>query len=107
MLTNETLIEERLADARAIAWDTCHKIYLLMDDEQVEQMREYDYDPLITAEQATPEIMFRWLEKWWAESCSLRFIEAVSTDNDTPNLGFKRHECATVFETLIPQFDEE
>ena len=100
MLTNETLIEERLADARGIAWDTCHKIYLLMDDEQVEDMRDLGYDTLITVNdnQATPEIMFRWLEKWWASSCSLRFIEAVSSNPTDPNQGF---------ESLIPQFDEE
>jgi hypothetical protein len=100
MLTNETLIEERLTDAKAIAWDNCHKIYLLMDDEQVSLMRGYGYDTLITVNenQATPEIMFRWLEKWWAESCSLRFIDAVSTHLTDPNQGF---------ESLIPQFDEE
>jgi hypothetical protein len=98
MLTNETLIEERLATARGIAWDTCHKIYVLMDDEQVEDMRDLDYNPIITADQATPEIMFRWLEKWWAESCSLRFIDAVSSNPTDPNQGF---------ESLISQFDEE
>ena len=103
MLENETLIEERLATARGIAWDTCHKIYLLMDDEQVEEMRECGYDRLITADQATPEIMFDYLRVWWNQSCSLRFIEAVSTDNDTPDFGFKRHETATIFETLIAQ----
>ena len=107
MLTNETLIEERLADARGIAWDTCHKIYLLMDDEQVEQMREYGYDTLITAEQATPEVMLEYIHGWWSDSCGLRFIEATSTDPNTPNLGFKRHKYATTFESLIPQFDEE
>jgi len=42
------LVKERVVDAKAIAWDTCHKIYVLMDDEQVELMRGYEYDPLIT-----------------------------------------------------------
>jgi hypothetical protein len=107
MLDNETLIEERLADARGIAWDTCHKIYLLMDEKQVEQMREYNYDSIITSDQATPKIMLEYIRRWWSDSCGLRFVESIRTDHDTPNLGFKRHECATVFETLIPQFDEE
>ena len=48
-----SLVEERVADAKAIAFDTCHKIYLLMDDEQVETMRGYGYDPLITNEEMT------------------------------------------------------
>ena len=50
------LVRERLVDAKAIAWDDCHKIYLLMDDEQVALMREYRYDTLITKEEKTPEI---------------------------------------------------
>jgi len=32
---NERLLEI-LPDIKAITWDTCHKIYLLMDEEQVE-----------------------------------------------------------------------
>ena len=92
------LVKERVVDARAIAWDTCHKIYLLMDNEQVELMRTYGYDPLITAEESTPEEMFATLEKWYDDSCGLRFIYAVSTNHDDPNEGF---------ETLIGQFDDE
>ena len=45
------LVTERVSEAKAIAWDTCHKIYVLMDNEQVELMREYGYDPLITKEE--------------------------------------------------------
>lgn len=97
-----SLVKERVADAKAIAWDNCHKIYLLMDDEQVELMREYGYDPLITSSEATPEQMLSLLEKWFADSCGLRFIDAVRTHHDDPNLGF---------ETLIGQgeydLDEE
>ena len=94
------LVKERLVDAKAIAWDTCHKIYVLMDDEQVELMRGYEYDPLITKEQATPEEMFATLQEWYEDSCGLRFIDAVSTNHENPNAGF---------ETLIGQgdFDED
>ena len=42
-------VEDSLSYAKAIAWDTCHKIYVLMDDEQVALMRQYEYDPIITA----------------------------------------------------------
>lgn len=92
------LVRERLVDAKAIAWDTCHKIYLLMDDEQVELMRGYGYDPLITKDDATSEQMFDLLQKWFDESCSLRFIDAVNTNKENPNAGF---------ETLIGQFEME
>lgn len=94
------LVRERVVDAKAIAWDTCHKIYLLMDDEQVELMRQYDYDPLITKDEMSSDEMLATLEKWFDDSCGLRFIDAVSTHPDDPNLGF---------ETLIGQgeFDDE
>jgi hypothetical protein len=92
------LVKERVVDAKAIAWDTCHKIYLLMDDEQVELMREYGYDPLITKEEATSEQMLTTLQKWFDDSCDLRFIDAVSTNKENPNAGF---------ETLIGQFEFE
>ena len=92
------LVEDRVSDAKAIAWDTCHKIYLLMDDEQVEKMREYEYDPLITSEESDPYTMFETLKNWYDDSCGLRFIEAVSTNHENPNAGF---------ETLIGQFENQ
>jgi len=90
------LVRERIPEAKAIAWDTCHKIYLLLDDEQVEVMRGYGYDPLITSEEATPDEMMRILERWYDDSCSLRFINAVRTNHENPNAGF---------EQLIEQFE--
>jgi hypothetical protein len=96
-MVNFGLVEDRVSEAKAIAWDTCHKIYLLMDDEQVEKMREYGYDPLITSEEADPYTMFELLKNWYDDSCGLRFIDAVSTHPTDPNLGF---------ETLIGQGDD-
>jgi hypothetical protein len=92
----DTLVKERVSEAKAIAFDTCHKIYLLMDNEQVELMREYGYDPLITKEDASPDVMLATLQEWYEDSCGLRFIEAVSTNHENPNAGF---------ETLIGQGD--
>jgi hypothetical protein len=85
-----------IADAKAIAWDTCHKIYVLMDDAQVEKMREYGYgdeqdpDSLITKEQMTSQQMLDTVKKWYDESCFLRFVEAVETTPEgiDPNEGF-------------------
>lgn len=95
-MTDFMMVAEAVADAKAIAWDTCHKIYLLMDDEQVEKMREYGYDPLITKEESTPQEMLETLKEWYEDSCDLKFIDAVSTHPTDPNLGF---------ETLIGQFE--
>lgn len=97
-MKNLELVRERVSEAKAIAWDTCHKIYVLMDDEQVELMREYQYDDLITKEKMTTEQMVDTLEDWFGASCSLRFIQAVSTNYEDPNEGF---------ESLIGQFEFE
>jgi hypothetical protein len=88
-MNNLELVTERVSEAKAIAWDTCHKIYLLMDDEQVEVMRGYEYDPLITKEEMTSEEMLSTLEKWYEDSCGLRFIQAVNTNHLNPNEGFE------------------
>ena len=88
-MNNLELVRERVSEAKAIAWDTCHKIYVLMDDEQVELMREYEYDPLITKEEMTSEEMLSTLEKWYEDSCGLRFILAFNTNHLNPNEGLE------------------
>jgi len=97
-MKNPDLVYDRINNAKAIAWDTCHKIYILMDSEQVDLMRGYGYDPLITADQMSADEMFDLVQEWYEDSCSLRFIDAVSTNHINPNAGF---------ETLVSQFDEE
>ena len=91
-------VEDYVQTAKGIAWDECHKIYVLMDDEQVELMRGYGYDPVITSSVANPHSMLELLKCWYEESCELKFIEAVTTNHEDPNAGF---------ETLISQFDED
>lgn len=91
-------VEEVLGDARGIAWDTCHKIYVLMDDEQMSLMETYGYDPLISADDTTPAEMLETIKGWYEESCGLRFVDAVATNHENPNAGFT---------TLIGQFEDE
>jgi hypothetical protein len=81
-------LDEYTASAKAIAWDNCHKIYILMDDEQVELMRQYGYDPLITSDEMTPEQMLEQVLDWYEDSCGLRFVNAVHTNPSDPNEGF-------------------
>ena len=85
-------------DAKAIAWDTCHKIYVLMDDEQVELMRSYGYDELLTSDELTAEEMSKRVVEWFENSCCLRFVSAVSTDIENPNDGFV---------SIVSQFENE
>ena len=97
-MINYDLINDRVGSAKGIAWDNCHKIYILMDSEQVDLMKEYGYDPLITADQMSSDEMFNQVIEWYEDSCSLRFIDAVSTNHINPN---------AAFETLVSQFDEQ
>jgi hypothetical protein len=79
-------LDEYTNEAKGIAWDTCHKIYILMDDEQVALQRSYGYgddpdpDSLITSEQMTGDEMKKEVMEWFESSCSLRFISAVSSN---------------------------
>jgi hypothetical protein len=78
-------VREYTDEAKGIAFDTCHKIYVLMDDEQVALMREYGYgedDPnaIATSSQLDPAEMATVATTWFERSCSLKFITAVSSD---------------------------
>lgn len=81
-------------NAKAIAWDGCHKIYLAMDDEQVRQFKSYGYGQdddgsvLIMEEGVGSEAMYAYLMDWYEVSCFLKFISAVWTNEDDPNKGF-------------------
>lgn len=72
-------ILEYTQDAKGIAFDNCHKIYILMDDEQMQLMKQYEYDPLISSDEMDAESMANQVLSWYEESCGLRFIQAVST----------------------------
>jgi hypothetical protein len=88
------LIHEYTADAKGIAYDTCHKIYILMDDNQVDLMKSYGYgdendpDTLITNDQLDSVELARVVMKWYEQSCALRFIQATRSNPTDPNEGF-------------------
>lgn len=81
-------VEEYIDNAKGIAFDTCHKIYILMDDAQMAQMKEYEYDPLYSKNDMDAKEMFETVKHWYAESCGLKFVEAVETVDGDPNDGF-------------------
>lgn len=82
-------VEDSLYHAKGITFDTCHKIYLIMSDEQMSQMKEYGYSIWKVESEATALDI---LENWYSNSCSLRFIESVGGTANDPT-----------FESLIPQ----
>lgn len=93
-------VEEALEDAVAITWDGCHKIYVLMDLAQVEQMVKYEYDPIIPV--TSQEDTLTTLRTWFAQSCGLRFIEAVAGRPEDPNEDF----TSLIYQFEFDRFDE-
>ena len=94
-------VEEYVAECKGIAFDTCHKIYVLMDDAQIAKMREYEYDPLYTTADMSAKEMLETVKHWYAESCGLKFVEAVATVEGDPNDGF-----TTLIEQGATEHDE-
>jgi DNA primase large subunit len=91
-------VETALKTAKGIAFDTCHKIYVLMDEDQVELMRKYEYDEIRSIADISKESMLELLKDWYASSCSLRFIQSVRTTSpDDEDSGY---------DDLISQFEE-
>lgn len=91
-------VEMALDSAKGIAFDGCHKIYVLLDDAQVTKMESYDYGKdgsyLIKVGDTNRTEMLKTVKDWFEKSCSLKFVEAVETNEEDPNEGF---------ESLIPQ----
>ncbi len=93
----EAEVRDALSRGEAITWDTCHKIYIAMDNRQVGLFQHYGYDPIIPIEDV--DNAFQTLCDWYEESCGLRFISAVETViGGDPN---------SEFTSLVPQFAGE
>jgi hypothetical protein len=88
MAANWSKVEVAVELAKGIAFDTCHKIYVLMDDGQMAQMKEYGYDPLISSAEMKPDQMLSTIQKWYNHSCGLRFVSGVRSVDGDPNEGF-------------------
>lgn len=87
-------VESALDTAKSIAFDGCHKIYVLMDDGQTAWMKDGGYGQddddsrLIEFEKSAKDDVLAILHDWWEESCGLRFISAVKTVEGDANKGF-------------------
>lgn len=99
-----SLVDDALKESKGIAWDGCHKIYVLMDDEQMAEMRDLGYDEgesvLISASEYDNPLEL--VKVWFEQSCFLRLINSVATVTGDPNGGFK-----SLIEQFCPAFDED
>jgi hypothetical protein len=90
-------VEDALDDARLIAWDTCHKIYIALDDAEADWFRASDYTVVDHVDHAD---LLATLRQWYDESCGLRFINGVAR-------GTTNAPQDSVFTNLIPQGAED
>lgn len=75
-------LEDYINRADSIAFDGCHKIYVLMDEKQTKQMIDYDYEHIISAADSNPYDLHERVRSWYDESCGLKFIQAVTTGDE-------------------------
>jgi len=97
MTMNERWADVRsaLGDAVAVTWDGCHKIYLILDRQQIREFDSYGYE---MTHNDNPDDTLALLKEWYDASCFLRFVNSVRTDDTNPNDGYTN---------LIPQGAEE
>jgi hypothetical protein len=72
-------LHEKIDNCKGIAFDTCHKIYILMDEEELNKMKGYGYEAIIQAKHSTPSLMYSTVLNWYKNSCGLEFIDATYT----------------------------
>lgn len=77
-------VAQAITGAHLVAWDGCHKIYLAMDEEEAEEFAG-SYPHVVEAD---AETMLQTVIDWYERSCCLRFVQAVSTNTEDPNLGY-------------------
>jgi hypothetical protein len=89
-------VRGELDTAKGISFDGCHKIYVLMDDKQVQQSAEWGYgeDGSFLVTDLNADEMLTVVKGWYEGSCGLKFIQSVTTVEDNPNAGY---------ESLVPQ----
>lgn len=67
-----TKVKEMAPEATQFAWDGCHKIYILENQEELVEAKNVGYEILDIKN----------LETAWEESCELRFINFWNLDKD-------------------------
>ena len=86
-------VRGELDTAKGISFDGCHKIYVLMDDKQVQQSAEWGYgeDGSFLVTDLNADEMLTVVKGWYEGSCGLKFVQSVTTveDGEDPNKGFE------------------
>lgn len=81
-----SIIAQTLRQTTALTWDGCHKIYLVLDEQMREKMIGWGYGMVEVGDDTDGAL--ETLQRWYDDSCGLRFIESVRTVEGDPNDGF-------------------
>lgn len=87
-------VKEAVNTAVSIAWEGCHKIYIMSDETADADMIACGYD---TVRVEDKDKAVAQLFEWWEDSCGLRFINRIETTGG--KIGNEQ------FFNVIPQFD--
>jgi hypothetical protein len=102
-------VREACNSAHLVAFDGCHKIYLAMDETQAQWFRDH-YNGTSCDDRnftGSAEEMYELVVKWYEESCPLRFINSVETNEENPNLGYTNLVPQGAEDEDYSEFDDE
>ena len=86
------LVAEATDHAKLVAWDTCHKIYVAMDDTEARWYMDHadrGYQCFVGTPDAMLEQVCEWYKKANAD-CGLQYIDATSWSDEDQNTKFHR-----------------
>jgi hypothetical protein len=89
-----SIVAEATDHAKLVAWDTCHKIYIAMDDAEARWYIDNEWQCFI----GSPEAMLDQVCEWYESSCGLQFVDATSTGKTSTE-----SEHFSEFNRVIPQ----
>jgi hypothetical protein len=80
------IVGEFTDQAKAVAFDGCHKIYIALDMNEAAWYHTHGYDTYV----GEPEQMLEWVCARYEESCGLEYIDATSWDIERGGSDFIR-----------------
>ena len=87
-------VQEATDHAALVAFDGCHKIYIALDQKEARWYLDNEWKTFIGPADAMTDQVCQWYE----DSCSLRFIDATSTSQNSTET-----EHYSDFLRVIPQ----
>ena len=108
-----SLVAEATDHAKLVAWDSCHKIYVALDDAEARWYVEHadrGYQCFV----GTPDAMLEQVCQWYKQAnadCGMQFIDATSTSQNSTETWLSLGLCNGLwitehyseFRSVIPQ----